>query len=135
MSPTVSSHIYHFNRCYTLVLILLFQAWLTYLWRRAKNHGVEPDIAEERLQFWINQGGQPLTSHDAVHGKRFSLSSQSTRRIMNIGRKKSNNWLTTLEAQLQLNILIVCLVHSTPDPTCRITPGCCCSQTTKYIHF
>ncbi|XP_009772645.1 coiled-coil domain-containing protein SCD2-like [Nicotiana tabacum] len=46
------------------------QAWLTYLWRRAKNHGVEPDIAEERLQFWINQGGQPLTSHDAVHVER-----------------------------------------------------------------
>ncbi|XP_070043354.1 coiled-coil domain-containing protein SCD2-like isoform X1 [Nicotiana tomentosiformis] len=46
------------------------QAWLTYLWRRTKNHGVEPDIAEERLQFWINQGGQPLTSHDAVHVER-----------------------------------------------------------------
>ncbi|XP_059292456.1 coiled-coil domain-containing protein SCD2-like isoform X1 [Lycium ferocissimum] len=46
------------------------QAWLTYFWRRAKNHGVEPDIAEERLEFWINQGGQPLTSHDAVHVER-----------------------------------------------------------------
>ncbi|KAK4723874.1 hypothetical protein R3W88_026653 [Solanum pinnatisectum] len=44
------------------------QAWLTYFWRRAKNHEVEADIAEERLRFWINQGGQPLTSHDAVHG-------------------------------------------------------------------
>ncbi|KAM3287605.1 coiled-coil domain-containing protein SCD2-like [Capsicum chacoense] len=46
------------------------QAWLTYFWRRAKNHEVEPDIADERLQFWINQGGQPLTSHDAVHVER-----------------------------------------------------------------
>ncbi|KAK6777554.1 hypothetical protein RDI58_024271 [Solanum bulbocastanum] len=46
------------------------QAWLTYFWRRAKNHEVEADIAEERLQFWINQGGQPLTSHDAVHVER-----------------------------------------------------------------
>lgn len=34
---------------------------------------MEPDIAEERLQFWINQGGQPLTSHDAVHGKTLPL--------------------------------------------------------------
>ncbi|XP_015055431.1 coiled-coil domain-containing protein SCD2-like [Solanum pennellii] len=46
------------------------QAWLTYFWRRAKNHEVEADIAEERLQFWINQSGQPLTSHDAVHVER-----------------------------------------------------------------
>ncbi|KAK4377112.1 hypothetical protein RND71_003408 [Anisodus tanguticus] len=46
------------------------QAWLTYFWRRAKNHRVEADIAEERLQFWINQGGQPLTSHDAIHVER-----------------------------------------------------------------
>ncbi|XP_049402069.1 coiled-coil domain-containing protein SCD2-like [Solanum stenotomum] len=46
------------------------QAWLTYFWRRAKNHEVEADIAEERLQFWINQGGQPFTSYDAVHVER-----------------------------------------------------------------
>ncbi|XP_068662691.1 coiled-coil domain-containing protein SCD2-like isoform X3 [Aristolochia californica] len=42
------------------------QAWLTYFWRRAKNHGLEQDIADERLQFWINQRGQAPTSHDAV---------------------------------------------------------------------
>ncbi|XP_015164446.1 coiled-coil domain-containing protein SCD2-like [Solanum tuberosum] len=46
------------------------QAWLTYFWRRAKNHEVEADIAEERLQFWIDQGGKPFTSHDAVHVER-----------------------------------------------------------------
>lgn len=45
------------------------QAWLTYFWRRAKVHGVEEDIAEERLQFWINRSGQQPTSHDAVDGK------------------------------------------------------------------
>ncbi|KAM1526120.1 hypothetical protein ACFX10_010496 [Malus domestica] len=47
--------------------VLFKQAWLAYFWRRAKNHGVEPDIADERLQFWINHNSKsPATSHDAV---------------------------------------------------------------------
>ncbi|KAB2629795.1 hypothetical protein D8674_007314 [Pyrus ussuriensis x Pyrus communis] len=47
--------------------VLFKQAWLAYFWRRAKNHGVEPDIADERLQFWINHNSNsPATSHDAV---------------------------------------------------------------------
>uniref|UniRef100_A0A6N2MES0 Uncharacterized protein n=1 Tax=Salix viminalis TaxID=40686 RepID=A0A6N2MES0_SALVM len=41
-------------------------AWLTYYWRRALAHGVEEDIAEDQLQFWISRSGQPPTSHDAV---------------------------------------------------------------------
>jgi len=45
------------------------QAWLAYYWRRAKNHGVEDDIAEERLQFWLSHIGQSPTSHDVVDGK------------------------------------------------------------------
>ncbi|PWA76058.1 hypothetical protein CTI12_AA237080 [Artemisia annua] len=45
----------------------LLQAWLICYWRRVKNHGLEPDIVDERLQFWINQGDSP-TSHDAVDG-------------------------------------------------------------------
>lgn len=44
------------------------QAWLIYFWRRAKTHGVEEDIAEDRLQFWISRSGQSPTSHDAVDG-------------------------------------------------------------------
>jgi len=44
------------------------QAWLIYFWRRAKNHNVEEDIAEERLQMWIDRNGQQPTSHDAVDG-------------------------------------------------------------------
>ncbi|XP_040948447.1 conserved oligomeric Golgi complex subunit 3-like [Gossypium hirsutum] len=44
-------------------------AWLTYFWRRAKVYGVEDDIAEERLGFWISHSGQTPTSHDAVDGK------------------------------------------------------------------
>lgn len=47
------------------------QAWLTYFWRRALFHGVEEDIAEEQLQFWIARSGQRSTSHDAVDGKLF----------------------------------------------------------------
>ncbi|MFS8034835.1 putative Coiled-coil domain-containing protein SCD2 [Helianthus anomalus] len=47
--------------------VLFKQAWLLYFWRRVKIHGLEPDIVDERLQFWINQG-HPPTSHDAVNG-------------------------------------------------------------------
>ncbi|XP_074334461.1 coiled-coil domain-containing protein SCD2-like isoform X2 [Apium graveolens] len=46
------------------------QAWLTYFWRRAINHGLEPEIAEERLQFWMSQSTQPATSHEAVNAER-----------------------------------------------------------------
>ncbi|KAK6147974.1 hypothetical protein DH2020_018886 [Rehmannia glutinosa] len=46
------------------------EAWLTYFWRRAKVHGVEEDIAEERLQLWISRSGQSPTSHDAVDVER-----------------------------------------------------------------
>ncbi|KAH9329275.1 hypothetical protein KI387_001383, partial [Taxus chinensis] len=42
------------------------QAWLIYFWRRAKNHGVEEDVADERLQYWIGRSNQSPTSHDAV---------------------------------------------------------------------
>ncbi|KAK9104031.1 hypothetical protein Scep_020875 [Stephania cephalantha] len=50
--------------------ILFKEAWLTYFWRRAKSHGVEEDIADERLQFWINRIGHTPTSHDAVDVER-----------------------------------------------------------------
>lgn len=48
------------------------QAWLTYFWRRAKVHGVEEDIAEDRLHFWISRSATSPTSHDAVDGKYLS---------------------------------------------------------------
>ena len=47
---------------------LCIKAWLSYFWRRAKTQGLEPDIAEDRLQFWINQGNRAPNSHDAVDG-------------------------------------------------------------------
>lgn len=50
-------------------IVSFWQAWLTYFWRRALVHGVEDDIAEERLQFWISRTGHSPTSHDAVDGK------------------------------------------------------------------
>nr|XP_011465885.1 PREDICTED: coiled-coil domain-containing protein SCD2-like isoform X3 [Fragaria vesca subsp. vesca] len=46
------------------------QAWLTYFWRRAKNHGLEADIVDDRLQFWMNRNTNPPTSHDAVDVER-----------------------------------------------------------------
>lgn len=48
------------------------QAWLTYFWRRAKVHGVEEDIAEDRLHFWISRSATSPTSHDAVDGNKYS---------------------------------------------------------------
>ncbi|CAK7336810.1 unnamed protein product [Dovyalis caffra] len=50
--------------------VLFKAAWLTYYWRRALVHGVEEDIAEDRLQFWISRSGQSPTSHDAVDVQR-----------------------------------------------------------------
>ncbi|KAJ0237048.1 hypothetical protein HA466_0249730 [Hirschfeldia incana] len=46
------------------------QAWLSYFWRRAKNHNIEADLADERLQYWINQGTRSATSQDAVDVER-----------------------------------------------------------------
>ncbi|KAL9235092.1 hypothetical protein vseg_009887 [Gypsophila vaccaria] len=46
------------------------QAWLLYFWRRARNHDVEPDIAEDRLRFWISHSARSTTSHDAVDVER-----------------------------------------------------------------
>lgn len=46
--------------------VLFKEAWLTYFWRRAKVHGIEVDLAKERLHFWINRSGHSPSSHDAV---------------------------------------------------------------------
>uniref|UniRef100_A0A0E0JT52 Coiled-coil domain-containing protein SCD2 n=1 Tax=Oryza punctata TaxID=4537 RepID=A0A0E0JT52_ORYPU len=46
------------------------QAWLIYFWRRAKTHGIEEDIAEERLQFWIGRNALAPNSHDAIDVER-----------------------------------------------------------------
>lgn len=42
------------------------QAWLISFWGRAKIHKVEEDIADERLQYWINQSNQSSKCHDLV---------------------------------------------------------------------
>ena len=49
-------------------LIFVLQAWLTYFWKRARDHRVEEDIAEERLQLWTSRSGQTSTLQDAVDG-------------------------------------------------------------------
>lgn len=54
---------------FDLTLCNSLQAWLTYFWRRAKAHGIEEKIANERLKFWISRSGQSPNSHDAVDGK------------------------------------------------------------------
>ncbi|CAN8260401.1 unnamed protein product [Cochlearia groenlandica] len=46
------------------------QAWLSYFWGRAKKHDIESDLADERLQYWINQGTRSATSQDAVDVER-----------------------------------------------------------------
>lgn len=45
------------------------QNWLMYWWRRAKTYKVEPDIAAERLQYWISRSTVKPTAHDAVDGE------------------------------------------------------------------
>ncbi|XP_068656490.1 coiled-coil domain-containing protein SCD2-like isoform X2 [Aristolochia californica] len=50
--------------------VLFKQAWLAYFWGRAKINGVEEDVAEERLEFWISRSGHNPTSHDAVDVER-----------------------------------------------------------------
>ncbi|CAL1356346.1 unnamed protein product [Linum trigynum] len=50
--------------------VLFKQAWLTYFWRRAKDHGLEQELAEERLDFWTNHGGRSYSSQDAVDVER-----------------------------------------------------------------
>ncbi|KAG6525456.1 hypothetical protein ZIOFF_015412 [Zingiber officinale] len=49
---------------------LELQSWLTYFWRRSTDHGIEEDIAEERLQFWIDSIGQAPTPQDVVDVER-----------------------------------------------------------------
>ncbi|KAH1071602.1 hypothetical protein GLYMA_03G242800v4 [Glycine max] len=46
------------------------QAWLAYIWKRAKRHEIEPDIANERFQHWINHNSMTPTSQDAVDVER-----------------------------------------------------------------
>eukprot|EP00249_Psilotum_nudum_P020106 c27570_g1_i2 orf=333-2045(+) len=46
------------------------QAWLVYFWRQARNNGVEEDVADERLQYWINRNNQNPTPQDAVDVER-----------------------------------------------------------------
>ncbi|CAN1285267.1 Coiled-coil domain-containing protein SCD2 [Linum perenne] len=50
--------------------VLFRQAWLAYFWRRARDHGVEEDVAEERLEFWINHSAHSSSSLDAVDVER-----------------------------------------------------------------
>eukprot|EP00268_Persea_americana_P023459 TRINITY_DN23057_c0_g1_i8.p2 TRINITY_DN23057_c0_g1~~TRINITY_DN23057_c0_g1_i8.p2 ORF type:complete len:100 (+),score=29.35 TRINITY_DN23057_c0_g1_i8:117-416(+) len=50
--------------------VLFKQAWLLYFWRRAKAHGLEEDLAEERLKFWSNLSARSPTSHDAIDVER-----------------------------------------------------------------
>ncbi|KAJ3701507.1 hypothetical protein LUZ61_005212 [Rhynchospora tenuis] len=46
--------------------VVFKQAWLAYFWKRAKMHNLEQDIAEERLQFWIDRLGTQPNSQDAI---------------------------------------------------------------------
>ncbi|OVA09655.1 hypothetical protein BVC80_9101g190 [Macleaya cordata] len=65
-----TKHLFRFELTVLMINNFLMQAWLTYFWRRAKTHGVEEDIADERLQFWISRSGQTPTSHDSVDVER-----------------------------------------------------------------
>ncbi|KAG0482890.1 hypothetical protein HPP92_010974 [Vanilla planifolia] len=49
------------------------QAWLKYIWRRVNNHGLEEDIADDRLQFWIEQSSHSPNSQDVIEVERGML--------------------------------------------------------------
>lgn len=68
MVTLIEKHVCITETCFLSVFTLRGQAWLTYFWRRAEAHGIEEDIAKERLQFWISRSGHSPTSHDAVDG-------------------------------------------------------------------
>ncbi|XP_021737389.1 coiled-coil domain-containing protein SCD2-like isoform X1 [Chenopodium quinoa] len=50
--------------------VLFKEAWMTYFWKRARDHQVEEDIAEERLQLWTSRSGQSPALQDAVDVER-----------------------------------------------------------------
>lgn len=75
----VSRHLFALNT------LLTSQAWLTYFWRRAKEHGVEDDIADDRLQLWISRSVQTPTCHDAVDGKLHNDEISTVPRFLLIG--------------------------------------------------
>lgn len=57
-------------------------------------HGVEEDIAEERLQLWISRSGQSRTSHDAVDGNIAFLALfllQLGKSVSTLNRQQSRN--------------------------------------------
>jgi len=58
----------HTEGCDEIPLHIWSQAWLLYFWRRAKNHCLEEDIADDRVNFWINHSARAASSHDAVDG-------------------------------------------------------------------
>lgn len=46
------------------------QFWLVYFWRRAKINAVEPDLADDRLQYWIARTNFQPKLQDAVDAER-----------------------------------------------------------------
>ncbi|MED6120770.1 hypothetical protein PIB30_024206 [Stylosanthes scabra] len=50
--------------------VIFKQAWLAYIWRRAKRHEIETDIADDRLHFWISHTSKTPSSQDAVDVER-----------------------------------------------------------------
>ncbi|KAJ8432795.1 hypothetical protein Cgig2_015588 [Carnegiea gigantea] len=46
------------------------EAWLTYFWKRARDHQVGEDMAEERLRLWTSRIGESPTVQDAVDAER-----------------------------------------------------------------
>ncbi|MED6171487.1 scaffold protein Scd2 [Stylosanthes scabra] len=78
--------------------VLFKEAWLAYFWRRAKAHGIEEDIAKERLQFWISRTVHSPTSHDAVDVEQGLMELRKLgieHRLWEASRKEADQELTT----------------------------------------
>ncbi|XP_071929635.1 coiled-coil domain-containing protein SCD2-like [Coffea arabica] len=80
--------------------VLFKEAWLTCFWRRAKSHGIEEEIANKRVQFWISCSVHSPTSHDAVdveHGLMELRKLDIEQRLWEASRKEiDHNQLSSL---------------------------------------
>ncbi|KAL8139105.1 hypothetical protein V2J09_005106 [Rumex salicifolius] len=86
--------------------VLFKQAWLTYFWNRARNHGVEVDIAEERLQIWVSRSGQSPSSHDAVDVERGLIEFKKLgveQQLWEVSRKEIENLAITKSEKSQMD--------------------------------
>lgn len=80
--------------------VLFKEAWLTYFWKRARDHQVEEDIAEEQLQLWTSRSGQSPALQDAVDVERGLIELRKLgleQQLWETSRKEIENYSPSME--------------------------------------